>query len=217
MKKIITFLAISFITIQVYGQGMDYTQNIVPHTPEANAILKSFETPVSLYTGSPDISVPIYSIKEGNINFDLKLSYNSTGITVGERSSWVGLGWNLSVPTLVRNVRQVPDDFPRGFFNETQYTAANTYNVVKDITPATNPVNNDCYECSNIDLLYKSGVLDLESDDYRLTLPDGKSISFMVNQEKDAQHPIGHIVQFPDSDYKIDYLKSSGIWEITSP
>ncbi|WP_027386729.1 hypothetical protein [Chryseobacterium gregarium] len=217
MKKInLLFISIIATFLQINAQGLNYIQNIVPQTPESNAILKSFETPVSLYTGSPDISVPVYSIKEGDINFDIKLSYNSTGITVGERASWVGLGWNLSVPTLVRNVRQVPDDFSYGFFYETKYTVNNVYNIKKVLTPNT-PVNNSCTQCYEIDNLYRSNLLDLESDDYRITLPDGKSISFMVNQERDAEHPIGHIVQFPDSDYKIEYITSNGNWEIINP
>lgn len=218
MKKTATLLTIAAAFFVAHGQGLDYIQNIVPQTPEANAILKSFETPVSLYTGSPDISVPIYTIKEGDINFNVKLSYNSTGITVGERASWVGLGWNLSVPTLIRNVRQLPDDLPQGFFYETQYPVSTVYNAVKVLSPdmTLNEAAQACPQCADIDSKYKSGQLDLESDDYRLTLPDGKSISFMVNQERDAQHPIGHIVQFPDSDYKVEYT-SAGNWEVTNP
>ncbi|WP_027386004.1 hypothetical protein [Chryseobacterium gregarium] len=218
MKKITTVL-IANAFLNIYGQKMDHIQNITPQPPEINAILKSFETPVSLYTGSPDISVPVYSIKEGDINFDVRLSYNGTGITVGERSSWVGLGWNLSVPTLVRNVRQVPDDLPQGFFYETQYTVDNVYNLESTIGPNVRltDIPSVCPQCSTIGTRFREGQLDLESDDYRITLPDGKSISFMVNQERDTQHPIGHIVQFPDSDYKINYVTSSGNWEITSP
>jgi hypothetical protein len=218
MKRI-TIVLITSAFLNIYGQKMDHIQNITPQPPEVNEILKSFETPVSLYTGSPDISVPIYNIKEGDINFDIKLSYNSTGITVGERASWVGLGWNLSVPTLVRNVRQIPDDFSQGFFYETQYTVNNVYNLLSTLHPNV-PLGGEgqiCPQCVEIDYLYKTGMLDLESDDYRITLPDGNSISFMVNQERNSQHPIGHIVQFPDSDYKIDYITSTGNWEIINP
>lgn len=198
---------------------MDHIQNITPQPPEVNAILKSFETPVSLYTGSPDITIPIYNIKEGDINFDVKLSYNSTGITVGERASWVGLGWNLSVPTLVRNVRQVADDFSYGFFYETQYTVNAVNSITSVVTPNTpfSQIGAVCPQCNEVNQKYKAGLLDLESDDYRITLPDGKSISFMVNQERDTEHPIGHIVQFPDSDYKIQYIPSTGNWEVINP
>lgn len=217
MKKISILFAIVISLVHVDGQSSEYIQNIVPQTPEANAILKSFETPVSLYTGSADISVPIYSIKEGDINFDLKLAYNSTGINVGERASWVGLGWNLSIPTLVRNVRQLPDDRISGFFYETKYPVNKVYDITIVIGPDTPRDWGGCPECEEINRLYKAKLLDLESDDYRITLPDGKSISFLVNQERDAQHPVGHIVQFPDSDYKIEYNTTSGNWIITNP
>ena len=218
MKKTILFLGVIMVS-KIYGQGLEAIQNITPQTPEVNSILKAFETPVSLYTGSPDISVPIYTIKEGDINFGLKLSYNSTGITVGERASWVGLGWNLSIPTLVRTVRQIPDDLPNGFFYETEFPVDKVYHTMSVITKDTplTEYTSICPVCKKIDEKYEAGNLDLESDNYILTLPDGKSISFMVNQERDAQHPIGHIVQFPDSDYKIEYSTTSGNWEITNP
>ncbi|WP_330745907.1 hypothetical protein [Chryseobacterium sp. CP-77] len=212
MKKNKILLLVFYIASQYYwAQDKNYVQGIVPQTPEVSALFKNFETPVSLNTGVPNISIPIYTIKEGDIDFNLSLSYNSSGVTVGERSTWVGLGWNLPISTLARNVRQVPDDLSYGFFYEQQYTVKNVYAIRNSQTPEQQTL------CDEICIKHQQGILDLESDDYRLTLPDGKSISFMVNQERSAENPIGQIVQFPESDYKIKYNQTDGSWLVTNP
>ncbi|MBP1163323.1 hypothetical protein JOE44_000207 [Chryseobacterium sp. PvR013] len=210
-KNKIVLLALCIASHYYWAQDKDYVQGIVPQTPEVNALFKNFETPVSLNTGVPNISIPIYTIKEGDIDFNLSLSYNSSGITVGERSTWVGLGWNLPISTLARNVRQVPDDLSYGFFYEQQYTVKNVYAIRNAQTPDQQTI------CDEICIKHQQGILDLESDDYRLTLPDGKSISFMVNQERSTENPIGQIVQFPESDYKIKYNQTTGSWIVTNP
>lgn len=210
-KNKILLLAFCIASHYYWAQDKDYVQGIVPQTPEVNALFKDFETPVSLNSGVPNISIPVYTIKEGDIDFNLSLSYNSSGITVGERSTWVGLGWNLPISTLARNVRQVPDDLSYGFFYEQQYTVKNVYAIRSAQTPDQQTI------CDEICIKHQQGILDLESDDYRLTLPDGKSISFMVNQERSAENPIGQIVQFPESDYKIKYNQTNGSWIVTNP
>lgn len=65
-------------------------------TPEAAALVKSGEIPVSPYTGVPDISVPIWTISAGEIQIPIALSYHASGIKVEQEATWVGLGWNLS-------------------------------------------------------------------------------------------------------------------------
>src|SRR5690606_26881965 len=42
--------------------------------------------------------------------YPINLSYNS-GVTMDQEASWVGLGWNLNVGQINRDVRGVPDDF----------------------------------------------------------------------------------------------------------
>jgi len=213
MKRYIYILGL--LSYHFYtGQSMaDPSQKIVPQVPEINSLLKNFENPVALNTGTPDISVPVYTIKSNDIVYDLRLSYNYSGITVNEKSPWVGLGWSLSTPSLVRTVRQLPDDSPAGFLYESQYTVPVVKDIMRKIDQGILPAS----AAYNIDQRYREKSLDLESDDYKVFLPDGQTLSFMANQERNSENPLGQFVQFPDSDYKINYNNNLGKWNITSP
>lgn len=66
-------------------------------TPEASAFKKYGEESVNEYTGTADISVPLYTIKSKDVEIPLVLRYDASGIKVEQEASWVGLGWNLMV------------------------------------------------------------------------------------------------------------------------
>ncbi len=83
----------------------------VPNSPEAAAFTKYGNTSINLYTGTPDINIPLYQINSGGISVPISLSYDAAGIKVDQISTWVGLGWNLNVGGMVtRQVMGVPDD-----------------------------------------------------------------------------------------------------------
>lgn len=74
--------------------------------------------PVSLYTGTPQISIPIWEIQDGDISVPVSLNYHTGGIQVQEIASWVGLGWALNGGGVIsRSVRGLPDDLNWGFLD----------------------------------------------------------------------------------------------------
>jgi len=75
-----------------YGQE----KSIVPVSPEAAALTKMVNCPVNLYTGIPDISIPLYEIKLGELSLPITLQYHAGGFKVNEKSTRVGMGWSLS-------------------------------------------------------------------------------------------------------------------------
>jgi YD repeat-containing protein len=86
-------------------------QTVTPPSPEASSLGKYADWPVSLYTGVPDISIPIYTLKGRSLSVPIGLSYHSSGIKVGEYASSVGLGWSLQAGGVItRSVRGLPDD-----------------------------------------------------------------------------------------------------------
>ena len=95
------FLALFFLIGISQAALCDDVQNALNldyfRTPEASAFKKYGEELVNEYTGTADISVPLYTIKCKDIEIPLVLRYDASGIKVEQEASWVGLGWNLMV------------------------------------------------------------------------------------------------------------------------
>lgn len=66
-------------------------------TPEASAFMRYGGEAVNEYTGTADITVPLYTIRCKDIEIPIALRYDASGIKVEQEASWVGLGWNLPV------------------------------------------------------------------------------------------------------------------------
>ena len=86
-------------------------QTVTPPSPDASSLGKYADWAVSLYTGTPEISIPIYTLKGRSISVPIGISYHSSGNKVGEYASCVGLGWSLQAGGVItRSVRGLPDD-----------------------------------------------------------------------------------------------------------
>lgn len=61
---------------------------------------------VDLSSGDLNYNIPLMDVG----GYPINIAYNS-GAGMDDEASWVGLGWNLSVGQINRNVRGIPDDF----------------------------------------------------------------------------------------------------------
>ena len=106
MKKIIIYF-ILLISGICMGQELN---TYSPVSPTAASLGKFGVFPVNTNLGTTNISIPLYTIKQGDIELPISLSYNATsGIRVNEEASWVGLGWTLNAGgAIVRNVKGQP-------------------------------------------------------------------------------------------------------------
>lgn len=82
------------------GYGQEQTP-ITPPSPEAAAMMRSINIPVSHYTGTANINVPLYTIRTRDMEIPIQLDYHASGIKVQDFATWVGLGWRLSVPASI--------------------------------------------------------------------------------------------------------------------
>ena len=101
-----------FICIHVCAQVEQnplYLKNYAP-SPEAYSMMQYEEIPVSLYTGIPDISVPLYNIRSNDWTLPIALSYHASGIKISQEASWVGLGWNLQAGGMISRSIRGKDD-----------------------------------------------------------------------------------------------------------
>ncbi|HEY4787912.1 MAG TPA: hypothetical protein VIH57_17775, partial [Bacteroidales bacterium] len=67
----------------------------VIQSPNASSLGTFGNIPVSYFTGTPDISVPIYTLSCGDIKIPIELKYHPATVKPNEHPGWVGLGWNL--------------------------------------------------------------------------------------------------------------------------
>lgn len=128
-----------------------YLNNMVQPAPNAAALGKYADYPVSYYTGVPDINIPLYDLKDGGINLPVSLSYHASGIRVSELATWVGLGWVLNAGGIItRTVMGAPDEGthkvasgtvgPRGYYKD-----FGLYNLPLVPYPLSNGQSSDPY------------------------------------------------------------------------
>lgn len=78
-----------------------------PSQPEFNSFTPiGTSDMVNLSSGDFNYNIPVMDVG----GYPLNLAYDS-GITMDQEASWVGLGWNLNVGQINRQVRGLPDDF----------------------------------------------------------------------------------------------------------
>lgn len=96
--------------------------DIIPLSPEVSSLGKYGDIPVGEYTGTPSISIPIYTVKAGSIEVPINLSYHASEIKVTQEATWVGLGWDLIAGGCISTMVVGKKD------KETLYTDWNMYN-----------------------------------------------------------------------------------------
>lgn len=77
--------------------------------PDVYSFEKYELNPANHYVGKLDVSVPVITIKTGNIVYPVNLVYNFGGIKVDQLASNVGLGWSLSSAVITRTINQDND------------------------------------------------------------------------------------------------------------
>lgn len=207
--------------------------------PNAAAFGKYGDTPVNYHTGTTNISIPIFSITEGNLSLPISLSYHSGGIRVDEMASWVGLGWSINAGGVIsRTVQGGLDEGNsksgavsnqagwgwyrdkgaplqiKNFANECPYQFINPISgdsLAPSINQTYPPDGTSCY-----DYHYDAarGLIDTEPDIFSFNI-GGYSGKFFFN-------PIGKVVMLQEQDIKIDVTYNSSAmkfehWTITTP
>lgn len=114
-----TFRCVMFIGLYLllrsnaFGQPTnDFVPKInIPTSPEAALLGKFGDIPIGYYTGTADVSIPLYTLKEGAVEIPITLRYHGSGIKVEDQATWVGLGWDLSPEgSIIQEVRGKIDD-----------------------------------------------------------------------------------------------------------
>ncbi|GEP49847.1 hypothetical protein FNO01nite_05190 [Flavobacterium noncentrifugens] len=103
------------INMTNYNVANDINSRIkLPLSPEAAAFEKYGEAPVNMYSGTPDISVPLHTIEGRELSLPISLNYDATGVKVTQISTNVGLGWSINLGGRISRITNgKPDDIGR--------------------------------------------------------------------------------------------------------
>lgn len=114
------FLAlVFFLPLTMFCQG-DYQWSDPANMGVSNASQDRF-LPVQILNASPkkvdvgatgnfNLTIPLMTVPGRNgLNYEIKLTY-TPGIKVTQEASWVGLGWNLDIGSITRNILDAADN-----------------------------------------------------------------------------------------------------------
>jgi hypothetical protein len=187
-NKIILALLL-FATINTQAQlsaGTFGKVNIA--SPNAASLGKYGDIPVSYHTGIPNISIPIYAVKDGNLSVPIQLSYHAAGIKVDDNASWVGTGWTLQAGGVItRTVKDKPD--------ERRVEIGQLYGYMSNYGLSNYILNNDANS---------QQAIDQEPDLFSFNF-NGISGKFYLDETRKP-------VTIPDQDIKIEFKYEDALW-----
>ena len=142
MKRILLLLYAIMVAYGICHAQADY----LPTPPSVNAqsFLQNINHPVSHYTGTVNVEIPICAIELKDISIPVSLNYNTSGIKVEQEASTVGLGWSLNVGGAITKTILGENDIyePHTYFNTDSCLGSphTSCNSIKDITGFYGPI-----------------------------------------------------------------------------
>lgn len=208
-NKIISIVAFScsiifsfFINSKIVAQE-SIVDGIVIGSPTALGLGKYGEIPVSLYTGIPNVDLPLFQTKVEGHDFVISASYNSQGILVTEVPGPIGEGWSLNAGGVItRTIRgQYDETTTTGFFDYGEYFQE--YTSLGD------------FSGSEINSIH-DGTVDSQPDEFRYNFM-GYAGRIIYDSYADSECGFSTI---PISTIEFCYQKNSGEiskWEVRTP
>jgi hypothetical protein len=83
----LTLFAILCVNFYFFTQDLPLPKNI--QSPNAASLGKYGDIPVSLYTGTLNIAIPLYSINKYNIPLNISLYYDGYGARIKRTPIWI--------------------------------------------------------------------------------------------------------------------------------
>lgn len=110
-KYLTSFLLFLFSFPFLYAQMRTAEEPERPSADVWRQINYGTVTP-SLYTGTVNISIPIYTYSDPDFNIPIQLDYASNGCKPNERAGIVGHEWTIQYGgSITREIRGIPDDY----------------------------------------------------------------------------------------------------------
>jgi hypothetical protein len=113
------------LLFEMIQPSMSWALTEGPSQPEVQSFEPVTTTQmVDPFTGDFNYNIPLFNLPGPNGGYPINLAYHA-GATMDDEASWVGLGWNINVGSLVRNMRGLPDEFESTLVDEDGITDLN--------------------------------------------------------------------------------------------
>jgi YD repeat-containing protein len=206
------FKILSFITSLFFCSYAIAQKSLAPIIPSPNASSLGVygELPVSLFTGIPDISIPIYELKGNKIGLPISLSYHAGGLRPEVHPSWVGNGWSLNAGGVITR------KWNGVFADEYQYIDG-TSNTGIPLLGASDWSSNAKIKVNS--LYANLNPLDVEPDEFNFNFL-GFSGKFYMDHNGDWQVQSDQyikVVKFQTTDLVEPFIKSASQLEMGNP
>lgn len=158
------------------SQVQSFLPKITAASPEASSFARFGNYEVNMFTGLPDISIPLYEVKVGEITIPISINYHASGIKVTDPGSWVGIGWSLNAGGMItRKLMGKPDEGQGNYLRGSTVRTTGSINI------------NDGTDLNYLHDIYRERK-DCDPDIFSYNLGN-KSGKFVFNQN-DIAHPV---------------------------
>lgn len=179
MKKIFITLFSVFLLVNLYAQTESpnatiakfefKAKQVISPSPNAAELGKYGNVPVSLFTGTPTISIPLGGLKGNSLSLPVSLSYNASGFKPQDIATWTGSGWSLNAGGVITRAVIGNPDLDRNYYNA--------------VSPLNPPNNSDMFVFYNFIDDVNEGRVETQPDEYFYNF-NGHSGKFLINPDK---------------------------------
>ncbi|WP_337043302.1 vWA domain-containing protein [Emticicia sp. 17c] len=100
MKSYIFTIVFSVLLLKTFAQFP--RPQISSQSPNAAGISVFGEIPVSLYTGTPQINIPLYTLEEGKISVPISLSYHASGVRPNQGGEGIKKAYDIALENFIK-------------------------------------------------------------------------------------------------------------------
>ena len=111
MKRLFSLLLTIGLGVSTCFPQIQAGDHIIQASPTVAELGKYGAIPVSHYTGTPQISIPICEVTCGQLSLPISLSYHAGGVRVDQIASWIGMGWSLNAGGVITPTIMGVSDF----------------------------------------------------------------------------------------------------------
>ncbi|MGN8072811.1 hypothetical protein [Mucilaginibacter sp. 22184] len=107
------YAVVTLLAIQSLAQSSapDFNSKIIPLSPAMATFQRFGDYPVDYSMGLAQISIPVYTIRQGSFSFPININFHASGRRSALDFSSMGVGWALNATGYIsREIRERPDD-----------------------------------------------------------------------------------------------------------